>query len=311
MRTDNTTALPVILLAGPTAVGKTDLSLGLAGWLGTEIVNADSMQIYRHMDIGTAKPTPEERRMIPHHLIDVADPDEPFDAARYAELAGAAVDTLHARGKIPVVVGGTGLYMKVLTQGICPAAPTDPAVREQLMAEAERDLPSLHAELLRVDSKLGGRIHPNDRQRIVRALEVFRAGGIPLSEWQDRHRFAHQRYRTVKVFLFRDREAIYERIDRRVHLMLEQGFIGEVRNLLDMGYGPELNAMQSLGYKQVVQHLRGECSLDEAVYRIQKETRHYAKRQITWFRADPEFKWLDPERREEIFGWIERGLGGS
>ena len=299
-------ALPIILLAGPTAVGKTALSLELAHRLDTEIVNADSMQIYRYMDIGTAKPTPEERALAPHHLLDVVDPDEPFDAARYLDLAKPVVDALHAKGKIPLVVGGTGLYMKILTRGICPAAPGDPAVREQLQAEEERrGLPAMHAELVSSDSQLGARLHPNDRQRILRALEVFRITGIPLSQWQEQHRFRQTVYPSIKIFLYRDRSELYQRIDRRVLQMMEVGFLEEVQGLMARGYGPELKPMQSLGYKQMVRHLLGKCTHGEAVQEIQRETRRYAKRQMTWFRGDPDFQWFDVSGGKEILAWIK------
>jgi tRNA dimethylallyltransferase len=299
-------ALPIILLAGPTAVGKTALSLELAHCLNTEIVNADSMQIYRYMDIGTAKPTPEERALAPHHLLDIVDPDEPFDAARYLDLAKPVVDALHAKGKIPLVVGGTGLYMKILTRGICPAAPGDPAVREQLQAEEERrGLAAMHAELVNSDPRLGARIHPNDRQRILRALEVFRITGIPLSQWQEQHRFEQTVYPGIKVFLYRDRRELYQRIDERVLQMMDVGFLEEVQGLMAKGYGPELKPMQSLGYKQIVRHLLGKCTHVEAVQEIQRETRRYAKRQMTWFRGDPDFRWFDVSCGKEILAWIK------
>lgn len=296
---------PVILLAGPTGVGKTNLSLHLASRLGTEIVNADSMQIYRHMDIGTAKPTPEEQSRVPHHLIDIVDPDEPFDAARYLEVARPVVDALHKRGKIPLIVGGTGLYMKVLTRGICNGPGEDLEVRNALHRELEEQgLARLHEELLRADPELGKRIHPHDRQRILRALEVYRATGESLSRLQAQHRFQQTLYPSLKIVLFRDREDLYERINRRVHLMMEQGFLQEVQRLLNRGYGPHLRSMQSLGYKQVAQHLLGNISLDEAIYEIQRDTRRYAKRQLTWFRGDPEFQWFHAEDEKGVSEWI-------
>jgi len=299
----------VVLIAGPTGVGKTELTLKLAERLGTEVVNADSMQIYRYMDIGTAKPTREERDRIRHHLLDIVDPDEAFDAARYLEAASPVIAALHEQQRIPLVVGGTGLYMKVLTRGICPGAPADRTVREQLMIEEQgRGLGQLHEELSRVDPLLGDKIHPNDRQRILRALEVFRMTGTPLSYWHRQHRFETSRYRPVKIFLNRDREELYARIDQRVLIMVKQGFLDEVQMLLDMGYGPELKSMQSLGYKQLSEHLSGECSLETAVYRIQRETRRYAKRQMTWFRGDPEFRWLHAGDEAGISSLIDEAM---
>lgn len=301
--------LPLILLAGPTGVGKTFLSLKLAERLGTEIINADSMQVYRHMDIGTAKATPEDRHRVPHHLLDVVEPFQSFDAARYRELALPVVEALHGQGRVPLVVGGTGLYMKVLTQGICPSPPIDPAVREDLMREAtERGLSTLHEELCRVDPELGARLHPRDRQRILRALEVYRASGTPLSLWQKSHRFTERLFPAVKVFLTRDREEVYQRIDRRVLAMMEEGFLHEVSRLLAMGFGPELKPMQSLGYRQLVRHLQGELSSEAAVEEIQRETRRYAKRQMTWFRADPEFRWMDAGEPEAVLDWVEEAV---
>ncbi len=298
--------LPIVLLAGPTAVGKTQLALRMAAHLDTEIINADSMQIYRRMNIGTAKPTMEERNLVPHHLLDVVDPHEPFDAAAYLALARPVIQTLHRRGKIPLVVGGTGLYMKVLTRGICPAPPTDLELRRQLKAsEVQRGLGALHEELLQVDPSSGKRIHPHDRQRIHRALEVYRLTGIPLSRWQKGHLFQETICRSIKVFLFREREELYRRIDHRVCAMMEQGFVQEVRSLLEAGYGPELHSMKSLGYRQLVRHLRGEWELEKAVAEIQKETRRYAKRQFTWFRGDSQFQWFHADAEEEILAWVQ------
>ena len=242
------------------------------------------------MDIGTAKPGAAQRARVPHHLLDVADPDEPFDAAQYLQQARPVIEALHGSGKMPLVVGGTGLYMKVLTRGICPVPPGDPAVKRQLLQELESAGPArLHEELLKIDPESARRIHSNDRQRIVRALEVFRVTGKPLSHWQAGHGFREPLYRTLKLFLFRPREELYRRIDARVETMMAEGFLDEVRGLLARGYSPRLKPMQALGYRQLIRHLQGACSLPEAIHDIQRDTRRYAKRQITWFRADPEF----------------------
>lgn len=303
---------PLILLAGPTASGKTQLAIEIARSLDTEIVNCDSMQVYRHMEIGTAKPTREERALVPHHLLDVADPDEPFDAARYAELARPVVETLQSQGRMPLVVGGTGLYMKVLTRGICPGAPADPAIRAQLHQELEQHgLPRLHEELSRVDPEAGKRLHPHDRQRIVRALEVHRLTGIPLSRWQAPHRFRQTIYRSLKIFLYRERNVLYERINRRVQQMVAQGLVEEVRKLLAMGYGPELKSMQAVGYKQIATHLLGAGTLHAAVSDTERATRHYAKRQLTWFRGDPEFHWFQADDKDGILKWIRTSARGQ
>lgn len=300
-------ALPVVLVAGPTGVGKTAFAVELARRLGSEIVNADSMQVYRYMDIGTAKPTPEERSVVAHHLLDIVDPGEPFDAGDYVERARPVIRTLHEAGKVPLIVGGTGLYLKVLTRGICAGAPGDPDVRRRLIEEEQTlGLPVLHRRLLEVDPELGARLHPNDRQRILRALEVFRHSGKPLSHWQRQHRFEDTPYRTVKLFLNRDREELYRRIDARVDAMMAQGFLDEVRKLLAMGFGPDLKPMQSLGYRQLARHLRGEMSLNDAVGEIRRDTRRYAKRQLTWFRADPQFQWLDAAGARDLVARIAR-----
>ncbi len=300
---------PIILLGGPTGVGKTALALDLAHRLQTEIINADSMQVYRFMDIGTAKPTAQERLSVPHHLLDVVNPDDPFDAALYAEMARSIVAALHGQGKIPLVVGGTGLYMKALTRGICPGAPSSLEERSRLLCELdERGITALHEELKEVDPLLGGKIHPNDRQRTLRALEVFRVTGLPLSHWQELHRFRECRYETIKIVLNRDRQELYRRIDRRVHTMMNEGLLNEVEGLLRMGFGPDLKSMQSLGYSQLARHLSGECSLDEAVSEIQRETRRYAKRQLTWFRGDIDFQWFHPDEPEKVVDHLIRWL---
>jgi tRNA dimethylallyltransferase len=305
----NTPDVPLILLAGPTAVGKTELALELAGALQTEIVNADSMQVYRHMEIGTAKPTSEQRAQVPHHLLDVVTPDEPFDAAAYLEQAQPVIEELRRTGRAPLVVGGTGLYLKTLVHGICAAAPGDAAVKRQLLHELEQfGLDHLYRELLRVDPDSAARLHPRDRQRIVRALEVYRISGQPLSAWQAEHGFRHTRYRTLKIFLTRPREELYARINQRVLAMLAQGFLEEVRLLLDQGYSPELKPMQALGYRQLGQHLQGRLSLDQAIQDIKSATRHYAKRQLTWFRADPEYRWYAADHAGTVIADLKRAL---
>ncbi len=295
---------PLVLLAGATASGKSLLAMELCARLGAEIVNADSMQVYRRMDIGTAKPSPGDREVVAHHLIDVADPDESFDAARYMELARPAVDSVRKRGKTALVVGGTGLYMKVLTRGICRVPPSDPGIKEELLADERRlGLANLFTELSLADTKAASRIHPHDRQRILRALEVYRITGVPLTAYQQEHGFADIELSAIKIFIYRERAELYERIDRRVDEMISQGLEEEVRGLISMGYSPELKSMQSLGYKQMARYIEGELSMDEAVYQIKRDTRHYAKRQMTWFRTDPEFGWY---RADDIPGIISR-----
>lgn len=291
----------VVILLGPTGVGKSKLAIELAEEVGGEIINADSMQVYRYMDIGTAKPTPEEQRRVKHHLIDLVDPDQSFHAALYRTLGRKIIDQLHREGKPILVVGGTGLYIKVLTRGIFSSPSVDPQVRERLKKEAEeKGKESLYERLKLVDSRTASRLHPNDLYRVIRALEVFESTGVPLSFYHEQHRFGERPYVTLKIGLEMDRKRLYQRIDERVDQMMEKGLLEEVKRLLQMGYGPELKPMQSLGYKQMVQVLRNQISLDEAVRLVKRDTRHYAKRQWTWFKADPEVRWRNPfdEHRE-------------
>lgn len=298
-----------MLIAGPTASGKTAVSLELARRLSAEIVNADSMQVYRFMNIGTAKPTGDERRQAPHHLIDVVHPDEPFDAARYLELAAPVIADIHRRGRVALVVGGTGLYMKVLTRGICSGPSADPGVRERLILEEEkRGLSALHDDLTRVDPDSALRIHPHDRQRILRALEVYYSTGAPLSLSQKQHGFRESPVRAVKILLLRERDELYARIERRVESMLQEGLKEEVERLVARGYSASLKSMQSLGYKQMAAHIAGEFTLDEAVRLIKRDTRRYAKRQLTWFRGDPDFRPFHADDLEGIFSFVSAEL---
>jgi tRNA dimethylallyltransferase len=306
-------SLPVVLLAGPTASGKTSLSIELCREMSdrfaAEIVNADSMQVYRFMDVGTAKPTPEERRLVPHRLIDIVDPDEPFDAARYLEAARPEIEKLRGRSLLPLVVGGTGLYMRVLTRGLCSGPPSDPEVKERLIAlESSDGLERLYRDLLRIDPESAARIHPNDRQRIIRALEVFHIGGVPLSALQKGHGFNRELFPTVKIFINRERDELYERINLRVDRMLEAGLQAEVEGLISRGYGPELKSMQSIGYRQMARHLAGGLSMDETAFEIKRETRRYAKRQITWFRGDNQFRSFEADDVKGIYRHIIQSI---
>lgn len=292
----------VVILLGPTGVGKSRLAIELAEELGGEIINADSMQVYRYMDIGTAKPTPEEQRRVKHHLIDIVNPDQPFHAALYRTLGRKIIDQLHREEKPIFVVGGTGLYMKVLTRGIFPSPPVDPRIRERLKKEAEeKGREFLYERLRQLDPKTAFRLHPHDLYRVIRALEVFESTGMPLSFYHEQHRFGERPYEVLKIGLEMDRRQLYQRIDERVDQMIEKGFLEEVKRLLQMGYGPELKPLKSLGYRQMVQVLKNQISMEEAVRLVKRDTRHYAKRQWTWFRADPEVRWREPFRgRGEI-----------
>ncbi len=285
----------LVAIVGPTAAGKTDVAIEAAARLGGEIVSCDSMQVYRYMDIGTAKPTPTERAAIPHHLIDVVDPDEPFNVARYQELARAAIGDIAGRGAWPFLVGGTGLYVRaVVDEYLFPWKGASPEVRAGLEEEAKaHGAPALHAKLETVDPVAARRIHPNDARRIVRALEVHATVGRPVSEmWRE----GHGRLRTDRLLmigLVRERQALYERIDRRCDRMVREGLADETARLLGRGYEKALTAGQALGYREMVHYLRGRCSLGEAVDLIKRNTRRYAKRQLTWFRADPRIEWVD------------------
>jgi tRNA dimethylallyltransferase len=288
----------VVVIGGPTGVGKTAAAIELARALNGEIVGADSVQIFRHMDIGSAKPTRAERAAAPHHLIDVADPDEPWDAARYAREARRAVAGIHKRGRPPLVAGGTGLYIRALVAGVfsLDGPGGDPDLRARLREAAETSgSPALHRRLAEKDPEAAARIHPNDAFRIVRALEVVEATGRPLTAHQADHRFEDAPYRLFRIGLYREREELYRRIERRVDAMLEEGLLDEARGLLARGYGPELKPMKAIGYRHMADHLAGRVPWDETVRLLKRDTRRYAKRQLTWFRAAPDTRWVVPE----------------
>ena len=286
--------LPLTVICGPTAVGKTELALALAECFAGEIISADSRQVYRLLDIGTAKPTPEEKLRIRHHLIDVVWPNEEFHAARFITLAEAAMQDIRRRNKQPFLVGGTGLYIKALTEGLLDAPGANPDLRKHLHDRAEQEgSEPLHAELAEVDPESAARLHPNDLIRIVRALEVFHQSGRPLSALQDEHGFKSERYRTLKIGLTCERAALYERIDRRSEAMFRQGLLGEAEQILQGGYDPGLKIFRTIGYRQAFALLRGEISHEEAVEDLKRSTRRYAKQQLTWFRKDKSIIWLE------------------
>ncbi len=294
-------SLPAILvITGPTASGKTRFAIEVAEAVDGEIVSADSMQVYRHLDIGTAKPTARERGRVPHHLVDVADPDEAFHAARFVSEADRAIADIAGRGRVPVVCGGTALYLKALLHGLAPAPGRDPEVRAELEARWDRgEREALRRELARVDPGAARRLHPNDRTRIVRALEVWRVTGRPISELHRAHRFGPVRYRALMVGLLTDRPDLYRRIDERVVSMVEAGWVEEVRQVLSMGYGPHLPPLRAIGYRQICAHVLERRPLDQAVAEIQQETRRFAKRQMTWFRRMP-IRWVPADATAEV-----------
>ena len=281
-----------VILLGPTGVGKSKVAIELAEEFGGEIISADSMQVYRYMDIGTAKPTLDEQKRVRHHLIDLVNPDQPFHAELYRVLGRKAIDQLYSDGKPIWVVGGTGLYIKSLTQGLFGSPKIDPTVRERLKREAaEKGEGFLYQRLKSVDPKTASFLHSRDLFRTIRALEVFDSTGIPISFFREQHGFGERPYLTLKIGLETDRMALYRRIERRVDRMIERGFLQEVRGLMERGYGPELKPMQSLGYRQMVQFLSKEMGWTEAISQMKRDTRRYAKRQWTWFKADPEIHW--------------------
>ena len=279
----------ILIICGPTASGKSELALRLARALDAEIVNVDSMQIYRGMDIGTAKPSPEQQDEIRHHLVDVVDPDQPFSAADFSSEADAAIRSIISRGKRVIVAGGTGLYIRALVKGLVDSPSGAGVLRQSLQAEAAAVGNAAMLERLRiVDPDLADGLHPNNLVRIVRALEVHSLTGIPLSRYQKEHAFASQRYETLQIGISVNRAELYKRINERVEQMLSVGLLKEAGTLLAAGYGRELKSMRSIGYKEAVANLCGELSSEETARLIKRDTRHYAKRQLTWFKADPD-----------------------
>ena len=286
----------IVIICGPTATGKTKLGVALAKALDGEVVSADSMQVYRHMAIGTARPTPEEMEGVPHHMMAVAEPEEAFSVARYVAEATPIVDDILARGKVPLIVGGTGLYIDALRRGqTFSAFRPESGVRERLQEQARNgELPRLFRELETIDPEAAARLHPNDEKRILRALEVWYETGETISEHDRRTRDLPPRYDGVTLALtYRDRAALYARIDRRVDRMMAAGLAGEVRALLDRGVPPDCTAMQAIGYKELAPAILSGGDLSAAAEEIKLRSRQYAKRQLTWFRRDKSAHWLE------------------
>lgn len=299
------------VLAGPTASGKTALSIRLAKAHDCEIVCMDSMQIYRGMTIGTAKPTQEEMDGVPHHLINVADPTEPFSVARYQEMAEQAIHSIFSRGHQPLLVGGTGLYLRALRHPMAMGMVTgDESIRAELetMADEPEGRTKLHTMLRAVDPATADRLHVNDVRRVIRALEVYKLTGIPFSRQPQAEADPPFAYRVATLTM--DRETLYRRIEQRVDMMLDAGLLQEVHTLLANGIPGDCQAMKGLGYKELVPFLRGECTLEEAVYQLKLGTRHYAKRQLTWMRREEDVLWVDslaPDAFKQLETWYTQG----
>jgi tRNA dimethylallyltransferase len=290
----------VAVLVGATASGKTAVAISLAKRIGAEIVNADSLQIYRELNIGTAKPTIKERAAVPHHLIDVADPPEAYDAARYCREGRKVLADLKRRAVPPLVVGGTGLYLRALLSGLFAEGEPAAGVRERLRQELGiLGLPALYQRLLHLDPATADRLHPHDTYRIIRALEVMEATGKPLSEFINAHRFQDAPFQVLKLGLAWPREELYRRIETRVEVMLEQGWLEEVKGLLSR-YPSDLKPLQALGYRHFINFLTGRWTWEEALTLLARDTRRYAKRQLTWFGSDPAIQWFDPGQIEEM-----------
>jgi tRNA dimethylallyltransferase len=303
---------PLLVIVGPTAVGKTALSMHLAREFHGEIISADSRQIYRGLDIGTDKAAPEQQALVPHHMIDVVEPDEILALAEFQEQTFTLVAKMHHRQKLPILVGGTGQWVWAVVEGWgIPRVPPDPIFRANLEARAETiGAEAFHAELAAVDPAAAQKLDPRNKRRIIRALEVYHKTGTPISKHQKK---SLPPYQTTIIGLTRPREQLYERIDRRIERMIERGLVEEVKRLFAAGYGLNLPAMSGLGYRQIGQYLQGEVTLDEAVALIKKETRRFVRQQYTWFRLDDErIHWFEVDQTDDIYGrvndWVKNNL---
>lgn len=294
---------PLIVLTGPTAVGKTSLSISLAKAVNGEIISADSMQVYKGMDIGSAKIRKEEMQGVTHYLVDILEPEEGFHIVKFQELAKAALEEIYAKGKIPILVGGTGFYIQAVTRDIdFTQAEQETSYREELEQFAkEKGAEYLHEKLREVDSKSAENIHANNVKRVIRALEFYHQNGTPISEHNEEQKQQTSPYNLAYFVLTAPREILYERIDRRVDQMMEEGLLEEVKSLRERGCHRGMVSMQGLGYKEILAYLEGEYPLEEAVRILKRDTRHFAKRQLTWFRREQDVIWVDKEQ----FHWNE------
>ncbi|MBI5599252.1 MAG: tRNA (adenosine(37)-N6)-dimethylallyltransferase MiaA [Deltaproteobacteria bacterium] len=297
--------IKIVAIVGPTAAGKTALAITLARLFDGEIISADSMQVYRGMDTGTAKPSKKDRTLVHHHLIDVVSPDEDYSAACFERDAEAAIADINLRGKRIFLVGGAGLYVRAVLAGLFEGPGGHGELRERFAMEARLyGREHLFRELERVDPLSASRIHPNNIHRVMRALEVYCSTGRPISQWHSGHGLGKEKYETLKVGLIKERDALYRDIEKRVDRMVEDGLAEEVQRLLDMGFSPELKPMRSLGYREMGDYLSGARTLEDAVMEIKKNTRNYAKRQITWFKKDKDIAWFSPEDKTGIIALV-------
>ena len=290
---------PVVAIVGPTAIGKSRIGIEVAKILNTEILTADSRQVYRGMDIGTDKPSLAEQQNIPHRLIDLVDPDQSFNAGDFRRHAIQDIARLHRLGLLPLVIGGTGLYIRALLRGLCPGPPADWLIRSELAQEAKIQGPAfLYEKLQQVDPELAQRLHPNDQPKIQRALEVFRILGTPLSVIQRQHRFDEAPYPYLLIGLTMGRQTLYQRIETRVDWEIHKGLVEETQSLMNQGFSRELGSMKGLGYRQFSGFLAGDYSYEEAVRLLKRDTRHFAKRQMTWFQKESEIQWMTLEESD-------------
>ncbi len=298
----------ILAIVGPTGVGKSDLAVYLAENLRGEIINFDSIQFYRELNIGTAKPSKEEMEKIPHHLYDLLELDEEFNAARFVKEADRIIDQVLERKKLPILVGGTGLYLRALEYGLFPVEISED-IRNSVRQKAEKDLQSLYQELKRLDPEYAEKISPKDRVRITRALEVIYATSKPFSQFHKEHPFFQKkRYNILKIGLNLPRKELYNRINQRVLKMIEAGWIEEVKDLLKRGYSPELKPFKAIGYKYIIKHIQGKLELQKAIKLIQRDTRRYAKRQLTWFKKEKDIHWFNPEEKEKLLEFVKHQL---
>ena len=300
---------PLVVVLGPTAVGKSRVGIEIAKRLDTDILTADSRQVYRGMNVGTDKPPPAARQGIAHYLIDLVEPDEPYNAGLFRSHAAELIEASYHRARLPLVVGGTGLYMRILLQGLCEAPPSDPSVRAQLCAEArEQGHERFYARLAAIDPVGAAKLHPRDTSKIMRALEVHKLSGVPLSSFQAGHGFADRPYCALVIGLNRERDDLYRRIEERIDWQLANGLVEETRQLLDRGYRRDAPSMTGLGYRHVAAFLAGELEYAEMIRLFKRDTRRFAKRQMTWFRREPETHWLTIGSSESLQQTVGRAM---